>query len=56
MLNTNNDKTVRSLAKYVFEAFCVRNLFHDMYMYYVLCIDWGEGAGEVAIACHWLGY
>ena len=37
LLNTNNDKTVRSLAKYVFEAFRVRSLSVSWYVH-VLCV------------------
>ena len=33
LLNTNNDKTVRSLAKYVFEAFRVRSLSVSWYVH-----------------------
>ena len=41
LLNTNNDKTVRSLAKYVFEAFRVHNLSVSWYVY--VCIIYYHG-------------
>ena len=44
LLNTNNDKTVRSLAKYVFEAFRMRSLSVSWYI--CTCIICYALAGE----------
>ena len=49
LLNTNKDKTVRSLAKYVFEAFRVRSLSVSWYVH-VLCVMHWRRRGAVAVA------
>ena len=55
LLNTNNDKTVRSLAKYVFEAFRVRSLSVSWYVHVICVMHWlRRGAVAVAIAGRWL--
>ena len=55
LLNTNNDKTVRSLAKYVFEAFRVRSLSVSWYVHVLCVMHWlRRGAVAVAIAGRWL--
>ena len=55
LLNTNNDKTILSLAKYVLEAFRVRSLSVSWYVHVLCVMHWlRRGAVAVAIAGRWL--